>query len=98
MIGGKISNIKYSSAIVGARGSFHYSFVEKLDTYTGVSLGYNIVSSKSDRKDNNYKAETSSLHLGWYLGGRYYFTDSFAGMAELGYDIAYLTVGVAFKF
>ena len=90
---------KYSNAIFGARGSLHYAFVEKLDTYTGVSLGYNVVSAKSDHKDvGNYSAESSSLHLGWYLGARYYFTDSFAVMAEAGYDIAYLTIGVAFKF
>lgn len=89
---------KISSAIIGARGSFHYSFVEKLDTYTGLSLGYNIVSHKD--KDNNGwdGVKSSALYLGWYAGARYYFTDSFAVMGEVGYDVAYLNVGVAFKF
>lgn len=90
---------KYSSAIIGVRGSLHYSFIEKLDTYTGVSLGYNIVSGKSDYKDlGAFEAQASAMHLGWYLGTRYYFSDNIAGMAELGYDIAYLTLGVAIKF
>ena len=90
---------KYSSTIVGVRGSLHYDFIEKLDTYTGLSLGYNIVSAKSDYKGlGSYKAESSALYWGWYLGARYYFTDSFAAMAEIGYDIAYLNIGVAFKF
>lgn len=90
---------KYSSAVVGARGSLHYAFVDKLDTYTGIGLGYNIVSGKSDYKGlGSYSAESSALYWAWYLGARYYFTDSFAGMAEVGYDVAYLTIGVAFKF
>lgn len=92
-------NYKYSSAIVGARGSFHYSFIEKLNTYTGISLGYNIVSAKSDYKEiSSFSAEESALYIGWHLGARYYITDSFAVIGELGYDIAYLNVGVAFKF
>ena len=33
-----------------------------------------------------------------YVGGRWYFTDSFAAMLELGYGIAWLNIGVAFKF
>lgn len=90
---------KYTSAIIGARGSFHYAFVEKLDTYTGLSLGYNIVSSKADNNNTgSFSAESSALYLGWYAGARYYLTESFAVMGELGYDIAYLNIGVAFKF
>ncbi|MBK6966075.1 MAG: hypothetical protein IPH20_19675 [Bacteroidales bacterium] len=38
---------KYSSLIIGARGTFHYPLVEKLDTYTGIMLGVNIVTDKS---------------------------------------------------
>lgn len=86
---------KYSSAIISARGSFHYSFLEKLDTYTGLSLGYNIVSTKPDHKG---LGKTSSLFVGWYAGARYYFTDAIAAMAEVGYDVAYLNIGVAIKF
>lgn len=91
---------KFSSTIIGVRGSFHYSFVEKLDTYTGLSLGYNIVSFSSDQKNNDYSysAASSAMFLGWYAGARYYFTNSFAVMGEIGYDVAYLNVGVAFKF
>lgn len=90
---------KYSSSIIGARGSFHYSFIEQLDTYTGLSLGYNIVSGKSDHKDiGSYSAKSSAFFIGWYAGARYYFTDYFAAMAEIGYDVAYLNIGVSFKF
>ena len=46
---------KTTNFIIGARGSFHYPLVNKLDTYTGILLGYNIYS---------YKYETN------YLGSR----------------------------
>jgi hypothetical protein len=36
----------YSNFIIGARGAFHYPFVDKLDTYTGLLLGFNIASAK----------------------------------------------------
>ncbi|MDR2056984.1 MAG: hypothetical protein LBP83_01645, partial [Dysgonamonadaceae bacterium] len=36
----------YSYFIIGARGLFHYQFVDKLDTYAGLMLGYNVASSK----------------------------------------------------
>lgn len=93
-----LKDFKYSSVIVGGRGSFHYSFLEKLDTYTGLSIGYNIVSLKDDNSFGTIAAESSSVYLGWYAGARYYFTNSIAAMAEVGYDIAYLNIGVAFKF
>jgi hypothetical protein len=34
---------KYNDIIVGVRGSFHYPFVDKLDTYAGVLLGWDII-------------------------------------------------------
>ena len=33
-----------------------------------------------------------------FIGGRYFFSDNFAGMLELGSDIAYMNLDVAFKF
>jgi len=90
---------KTSNIIIGARGSFHYPLVNKLDTYTGLMLGYNIYSTKI--LDNSYiggfGASASTVAFAWYAGARYYFSDKFAGMAEVGYGIAYLTLGVAIK-
>lgn len=90
----------YSSIIVGARGALHYQLIDKLDSYTGLMLGYNIVSAKtygSGGAWNNYSASASGVTYSWFLGGRYYFTDSFAGLLELGYGIAYLNIGIALK-
>ena len=36
---------KYTSIVIGARGSFHYPLVDKLDTYTGLLIGYDISTS-----------------------------------------------------
>ncbi|MDR1886737.1 MAG: hypothetical protein LBQ70_02370 [Prevotellaceae bacterium] len=82
---------KYSNLIFGARGSFHYQFVDKLDTYAGFMLGYDIVSG------NDHYA-SSGFAWGSYVGARYYFFDNFAAMAEIGNNISLINVGVAFKF
>lgn len=87
----------YNYIIVGGRGAVHYPLVEKLDTYTGLMLGFNIVSSTTVG-DVTGSASSGGLVYSWYAGGRYYLSDSFAVMAELGYGIAYLTIGVSLKF
>ena len=93
------SGWKYSNMILGVRGNFHYPLVEKLDTYTGLLLGYNIVSSKwIGTGTEDYSASSSGIAWSWFVGARYYFSETFAAMAELGYGIAYLNLGVALKF
>jgi len=89
----------YSYMILGIRGSLHYPVVDKLDTYAGLMLGYNIVSSKKfgDWSGAMMSASSSSMAFAFYLGGRYYINDKFGVMAELGYGIAYLNIGVALR-
>lgn len=71
----------------GAKGAFHYPFVDKLDTYAGVITGYTV-------------SDLASYGLDWgaFAGIRYYFTDSFAVNAEAGYGVTFLQAGVSFKF
>lgn len=54
--------------LVAARGNFHYQFVDKLDTYAGLSLGY----------------AWGGFGFGVQLGTRYYFNNKFAGNIEFG--------------
>ena len=99
--GGSNYGWKYSNTIIGARGNYHYNFVEKLDTYAGLMLGYNFINSKEiGNWPYGYDYSVNSSYFIWsiYIGGRYYFSDSFAAMLELGYGIAWLNIGVAFKF
>lgn len=91
---------KYSNFILGARGTFHYPLVDKLDTYTGLMLGYQVVSSKEFGTlvpGYDYNSSTSGFISAWFVGGRYYFSEKFAAMAELGYGITYLNLGIAIK-
>ncbi|HBC79370.1 MAG TPA: hypothetical protein DEO60_15905 [Bacteroidales bacterium] len=94
------SGWKTSNIIVGARGNFHYPLVEKLDTYTGLLLGYSILSHKyfGIYGDEDYSGSSSGLQWAWFVGGRYYFKENFAAMLELGYGVAYLNLGIALKF
>ena len=84
-----------SNFIIGARGAFHYALVDKLDTYAGLILGYDIESSNINVYGYN---SGSGLVSSEFIGARYYISNSFAVMGELGYGIAWLTLGVALKF
>jgi hypothetical protein len=88
-----------SYLVLGARGNFHYPLLEKLDTYTGLLLGYNVVSYKYlGDYSGLYTGSASGISWAWFVGGRYYFKDNIAALLELGYGIAYLNLGVALKF
>lgn len=89
---------KSSRLIIGARGYVHYALVEKLDTYAGVFLGY-----KSDATKYSYdnypedKTTEGKPTLNIFAGCRYFFNDKIAGMAELGWGMSIVTIGVAIK-
>lgn len=94
---------KYSNAdrwnytIVGVRGAYHYNGlnVENLDVYGGVMLSYNILSY--DSSYNAFGSYGSNLGATAFIGGRWYFAQNFGVFAEVGYGVAYLTLGVSFK-
>jgi hypothetical protein len=85
-----------SHVVIGGRGAFHYQLVDKLDTYAGLVIGYDIVSDNAS--NGAYVDESSSLLTSEFVGARYYFNDNFSAFGELGYGIAYMTLGVSFKF
>ena len=88
----------YNYIILGGRGGLHYPVVEDFDTYAGVMMGVNIVSSSAfGTADTGRSAASSGLVFSLYAGGRYYLTEQFAFMAEIGYGIAYLNLGIAYK-
>lgn len=90
---------KYTNLIIGARGSFHYPLVDKLDTYAGLVIGYNIVSIKEFGYTTGIEpGSNAGLIASGFIGARYYFSEKLAAMAELGYGISVLNIGIAFKF
>jgi hypothetical protein len=91
---------KYSNIIIGPRGYLHYNLLEKLDTYAGIMLGYNIVSSSSYGTyayGGNYSASASGVIFSGFLGARYPLSDKISAFVELGSGIAYFTIGVAVR-
>lgn len=92
---------KYTNIIIGARGNFHYPLKDKFDTYTGILLGFRIVSSSefgTPVYGYNYSSSSSGLIGSWFVGGKYYFTENLSAMVELGYGVAYLNLGIGLKF
>ncbi len=88
---------KTSYTVIGVRGSYHLvDLADKLDAYGGLMLGYSIVSSSGNW--GLYAPSSSGANLSIFAGARYYLSDNFAVMAELGYGFATLNVGVALKF
>lgn len=93
---------RYSYITIAARGSYHAPLeVKNTDLYGGVGLGYTIVSSKYEGPAQTGFIATGSsgsyMFFGIHVGGRYYFSPSFAAFAELGYGFGILNVGVALK-
>jgi hypothetical protein len=91
---------KYTSIVIGARGTFHYPLANKLDTYTGLLLGYDISTAKEFGVSSGYNYDSSygGLTYAWFAGARYYFSDAFAAFAELGVGVTILNIGVTLKF
>lgn len=82
---------------IGARGSYHFNELlnlenDMLDLYAGLSLYYR----NFNVTGINFNVG-SGVQLGFHIGGRYYFSDSFGVFAELGNGLGWLTAGVAFK-
>jgi len=86
---------KFNHLTIGARGALHYQLIDKLDTYAGLMLGYETISS------TKYADQISPISSGFswalFVGGRYYFSDKIGAFAELGYGIADLQLGIAIK-
>jgi len=91
---------RYTDVLVGVRANFHYQFVEKLDTYGGVLVGYDL-SAKTNYgsgtiEDPNYSSGGAVVNL--LAGARYYFTDQIAVFGEVGYGISAIELGLSYKF
>ncbi len=92
---------KYTYFVLGARGTYHLNMMpEKLDVYGGIMPYFAIVSSSEYGTYSGTWGGAESSHVGAsiFAGARYYFTEKFAAMAELGYGVSYLNIGVALKF
>lgn len=99
--GGFNYTFKESAIYFGARGSYHFNELLKLnpkfDLYGGASLGYVTVSISDNQ--STVTGTASGFGFGLYAGGKYYLGKGTAIYSELGYQsLSFLNVGIAFKF
>jgi len=89
----------YSTIYFGVGGSFHYPFLDKLDTYAGVGIGYRILTTREygDVPGTEYSSASGGFQGTLVVGARYYFTEKFAAFLQLGYSIAYVNLGISIK-
>jgi hypothetical protein len=90
---------RYTNWTLCARGTYHFVFMDKFDPYAGIVLGLMGTSWKW-KGDNTIPDETGSsidFRGGFFVGARYYFTDSFGVYAEMGYLLNFFNAGVTFK-
>lgn len=85
--------------MIGAMGTYHMTFVDNLDTYAGLILGYR---AETHKEYNTVPIGAVPItHSGiagaLIAGAKYYLSDNFAVKAELGFGITWLTIGMNFK-
>ena len=97
-----VETLTLGYTIIAVRDSYHLGDlfdIDKLDLYTGLSLGYNHVTLKSRSGDAVTGAGFgNSVVFGAHAGGRYFITPAIAGFAEVGYGLGNLTAGASVRF
>ncbi|MGD2033969.1 MAG: outer membrane beta-barrel protein [Bacteroidales bacterium] len=92
---------RYTSFSIVPRATYHYQFIDKLDTYAGVATGITIRSGK-EYGDYPYDIPDDSgarFVISAFAGVKYYLTDNFSVMSEIYvYDLATFNIGVGLKF
>lgn len=99
---------RYTRMAFGVRGTFHYQFLDKLDTYAGLMLGLYTYSWKYDYSGSydpyddyyyglNNNSNSSDFAFSAFVGARYYFNDNFGVNTEIGYGFTYLSAGLTYR-
>lgn len=74
---------------VGPRFSFHYEFVDRLDTYLTLRGGLELFPKETGTK--------TSFAVGLDLGARYLFSEKFGVFTEVGTGISIVRLGMTFN-
>ncbi len=94
-------NQKWNDIYAAARGKLYLNEIldnPKFDLYAGLSLGLRYINYKvSDNYNDPDRPNDLNLMLNVFGGVRYFITDQVAIYGEVGYGIAYLTIGATFK-
>lgn len=86
-----IKNNDFKSSM-GARVTFHYPLIDKMDTYIGSNFGISYVIVQLEDHDN-----VTAMEPGLVLGASYPLNSKVRLFAEAGTGVAYLLGGLAFN-
>lgn len=90
---------KWTTTVIGARGTYHPYLSDKWDVYAGLHLGLYLLSYDYTYGDPTYSFDndfkSTDLYYSVIVGAKYFFTDKIGVFAELGYDLAYLKAGIS---
>lgn len=96
---------RYTTIVIGARGSYHFFTKEKIDCYANIGLGMNINSHTESTTDPRGFTNSGSVskrpgvYEAFTVGIRYYFSKNFGVYAEAGWDMSTpVQGGIALKF
>lgn len=88
-------SVDYTYFIVAARGSYHFKWIDNVDTYAGAMAGYNSITVSSESGTNDTGSPIFSSVFG---GARYHFTKNLGAFLEVGYGVAAINLGLTAKF
>jgi hypothetical protein len=90
---------KYTAIICAAKGSYHYEFIENFDIYAGIGLGLRYIADSyfGDPEFNDEPDSGIFPVFSIFVGERYFVTDNIAILTELGYGIAWFSIGLSMK-
>lgn len=90
---------RINDVMIGACGTFHYQFVNRLDTYAGLMLGGTIANTRNEGVWT--LGGNPPRHGGFlfdvFVGARYYVIPNLAVYGEFGFGVAYFNLGVSFR-
>ncbi|WP_109698090.1 outer membrane beta-barrel protein [Chitinophaga deserti] len=96
---------KQSNMVIALRGAYHLNpeilKVDNLDLYGAVQLGARLYKAKytKDPVDAPFaKTSDTNAHFAIIAGARYFFTPGFGVYSEVGYDLAWIKLGVVGRF
>lgn len=92
----------YTFVDFGARGSYHFGKLLKVNTdqfdpYAGAFLGFVSSSYSSDYGNGYNDPYDGAVRAGIYAGARWFFSEKFGAFGEVGVGLYPIVLGVTFK-
>lgn len=97
---GIYGDYNYTNFLILGSGYWHVDLLKKkeVDTYVVLNLGFNVSSfSSSVSNAPDYDSSYGGVVLGTGIGIKYYFIPNLAAVAEVGFGMGILRVGLDFK-